>query len=441
MSIVTKVAQRVQALLGPLAEEVAQTVPVVRRRRKFSPATLAQTFILGFLAKPRASDEELAQVASRCGIQVTTQSVEQRFTETMADFLEALFLRGLRERIQADRTLAPLLERFPAVYLQDSTSIVLPNELSDRFPGCGGSYGGGRAAIKLQTRHDLKTGALDAISMESGRECDQKTPLQLDVSTPGALRIADLGYFDTEVLQHLQDHENFWISRLAFGTEISTREGEPIAQIEELFSPSASLVDQEILMGKEAKIACRIVIWRVPEEVANRRRQKLLATAREKGNPPPTRKRLDWCDWAIFVTNVPAERLSPEEIGVLYGARWQIELMFKRWKSQNLIDEMTGSTVTRKMVRFWSRLLAILVQHWILQATAWGEGGCSLDKAWRAIQGSATLLASARGSLERLAAEFETLCRMFKTTARRNKRKEPGTFELFHDPSLLGWKS
>jgi hypothetical protein len=112
---------------------------VVQRRRKFSPATLAQTFVFGFLAQPRASDEELAQIASRCGIQVTPQAVEQRFTEAMVAFLEALSLRGLRERIQADRMLAPLLDRFPAVFLQDSTSIVLPNELSDRFPGCGGS--------------------------------------------------------------------------------------------------------------------------------------------------------------------------------------------------------------------------------------------------------------------------------------------------------------
>ncbi len=194
-------------------------------------------------------------------------------------------------------------------------------------------------------------------------------------------------------------------------------------------------------MGKEAKIACRVVIWRAPQEVADRRRQKLLATAREKGNPPPSRKRLDWCDWTIYVTNVPQERLSPEEIGVLYRARWQIELRFKRWKSQGLIAEMTGSTTTRTMVRFWSRLLAMLVQHWILQATAWGDCGCSLHKAWKAIRKSATHLASAQGLMELLVEELETVCRMFTTTARRDKRKKPGTFELLNEPMRLEWNS
>jgi IS4 transposase len=441
MAIVARIASLVDTLLGSLAEEVAREIPVVKRRRKFTPATLARTFILGFLAKPRASDEDLARMAVRCGVDVSTQAVEQRSTQVMADFLEALFRRASRQRVRADRALAPLVERFPAVHILDSTSIALPDELKDRFAGCGGSYGRGQAAIKLQVQLDLKTGAFDAISIESGRDCDQRTPLQTAATTAGALRIADLGYFDTKVFQHMNANGTFWISRLGFGTEIFTPGGTPIARIEDLFSASKRVIDQTILMGKEARIACRIVIWRVPQEVADRRRQKLLATARDKGNPPPSRKRLDWCDWMILVTNVPVETLSPEEIGVLYRARWQIELLFKRWKSLGRIDEMTGSTVTRRLVRFWSRLLAILMQHWLLQATAWGDCRCSLHKAWEAIKDHATPLASAAGGVERLIEEIERLGRILAKTARRDKRKQPGTFELLLSPLLLGYES
>jgi hypothetical protein len=124
------------------------------------------------------------------------------------------------------------------------------------------------------------------------------------------LRIADLGYFDTKALRFLGDHGVFWTSRLAFGTEIMTPDGEPIERIADLFEGRGGVVDRPIVMGKEAKLACRVVIWRVPAEVANRRRQKLIATARDKGNAPPSRKRLEWCDWAIFATNVPCETLS-----------------------------------------------------------------------------------------------------------------------------------
>jgi hypothetical protein len=440
MTIVARAAALVETLLGPLAEDVARQVPVVKRRRKFTPATLARTFILGFLAKPRASDEDLARMAARCRVEVSTQAIEQRFTPVMVDFLEALFRRASCQRVQADRALAPLIERFPAVLILDSTAIVLPDELRDRFPGCGGSYGGGQAVMKVQAQFDLKSGAFDALSIESGRACDQRTPLQTAPKIAGALRIADLGYFDTKVFQHMDVQGAFWISRLAFGTEIFTPDGAPIARIEDLFAASKRVVDRAILMGKDAKVACRIVIWRVPQEVADRRRQKLLATARDKGNPPPSRKRLDWCDWTILVTNVPVEELSPEEIAVLYRARWQIELMFKRWKSLGRIEEMTGSTVTRRLVRFWSRLLAMLLQHW-LQATAWGDRRCSLHKAWKAIQDHATQLASAAGRVGRLEEEIDLLGRILAKTARRDRRKQPGTFELLLDPSLLGYES
>jgi hypothetical protein len=161
-----------------MAEEVAAEVPVIQRRRKFSPATLARTFVLGFLAKPNASEKDLARTAARCGVPVTPQAIEQRYTDTMVTFLEALFRRAIGQRVQADRTLAPLVERFPAVDLLDGTSIARPAELGDRFPGCGGSHGAGRAAMKLQVRLDLRSGALDAVSIEAGKDCDQRTPLR-----------------------------------------------------------------------------------------------------------------------------------------------------------------------------------------------------------------------------------------------------------------------
>jgi hypothetical protein len=441
MPIVAKVADLVQTVLGPLAEVVGREVRLIKRHRKFSAATLAQTFILGFLAKPRASDEELAQEAARCGVAVTTQAIGQRVTPDLVAFLETLFRRAVQYRIQADRVLAPLLERFPAVFIQDSTAIALPDELRDRFAGCGGSYGRGQAVMKLQTRLDLKGGTLDAVGLEPGRDCDQRTPLQRDTLTPGALRIADLGYFDTKVLDHLETHGVFWISRLAFGTEIMTPAGEPITRIADLMDRSPGMVDRVILMGKQARMACRIVVWRAPTVVANRRRQKLIATARDKGNARPSRERLAWCDWTILVTNVPVERLSATEIGVLYRARWQIELMFKRWKSLGGIAALTGSTVVRQLVSLWSRLLAVLVQHWLLQASVWGDRRCSHHKACKVIRDHATRLASALGSRERLVEEIELLCRVLAKTARCDKRKQPGTFELLNEPSLLGYKS
>src|SRR3954452_5378146 len=99
MSIIAEIASSLQSLLGPWAEEVARQVPVVQRRRKFSPATTAQTFVLGFLAKPHASDEDLARTAALCGVAVTTQAFEQWFTDSLAAFLEALFGQAVGQAV------------------------------------------------------------------------------------------------------------------------------------------------------------------------------------------------------------------------------------------------------------------------------------------------------------------------------------------------------
>lgn len=441
MPIVTQIAHTVQSLLGSWAEEVARQVPVVRRRRKFTPATLARTFVLGFLAKPHASDEDLARTAAQCGVAVTTQAVEQRFTDTMATFLESLFVKAVRQVVRSERTLAPLVERFPAVILQDSTTITLPDELRDRFPGCGGSYGGGQAAMKLQVQLDLRSGKLATVAVEAGRDCDQRTPLQAAPVPAGSVRVADLGYFDTKVLQDVQQGGGFWLSRLAFGTAIFTPDGRPIARIEDLFESSKGVVDRPILLSQQAKLPCRIVIWRVPQEVANRRRQKLLATARDKGGRPPSAERLAWCDWTIFVTNVPGDLLTPEEIAVLYKARWQMELMFKRWKSLGRIADLRGATVTRQLVGLWSRLLAMVVQHWLVVGCVWGDRRCSLHKASVTIRAVATHLARAVGDLGCLSEEITRLEQMLRKLARRDKRKQPGTFELLNDPTLLGYEA
>jgi hypothetical protein len=255
--------------------------------------------------------------------------------------------------------------------------------------------------------------------------------------TPGSLRITDLGYFDTEVFQRLGQQGVFWVSRLLFGTSVFDPRGQRLRLLDWLAGQPGPFVDRPILMGTERKVACRVVAWRVPEEVANRRRQKLIAETRRKDGRVPSRERLAWCDWTILVTNVPEDLLSATEVAILYRARWQIELLLKRWKSLGLIAELTGSTVERQMVRLWSRLLAVLVQHWVILATAWGDPRRSLAKACESIRRHAVLLIAALGDQAQLASTLERLGHILQRTAKQNRRKKPSTFELLNDPSLL----
>jgi hypothetical protein len=176
----------------------------------------------------------------------------------------------------------------------------------------------------------------------------------------------------------------------------------------------------------------------VPPEHANRRRAKLRREIRNKYGKEPSAERLAWCDWTILVTNVPVPLLSPQEAVVLYRARWQLELLFKRWKAQNLVAVLGGSTTVRQMVRVWSRLLAALVQHWLVVASCWGDPTKSLNKVAEAVRAFVGRLAAGlRGRPAELKRALADLAETVAKTCQRNKRSKAGTFELLKDVNLL----
>jgi hypothetical protein len=441
MNIIATVGAAIQKLLGPLAEQVGEETNIIVRQRKFTCLSLARTFVLGFLQKPNASDEELAQVAVQCGADVTPQAVEQRYTTKLVNFLEGLFRRSLAVAIGSPRALAPILERFTQVIILDSTTVTLPDSMETKFRGCGGNYEGGKAALKLQVELDLRNGALSHTEVEPGRSPDSGTSRQKAKHPKGSLRVTDLGYFNVGVFAAMKADEVYFLSRLQFGTGVMLPNGTPVDNILLWLSKQPGpLVDVEILVGAAQRLRCRLIAWRLPEEQANRRRQKLRQEALSKRNKLPSAERLAWCDWTILVTSVPLILLTAHEAIVLYRARWQIELLFKRWKSQNLIADLNGSTDVRKMVRVWARLLGSVVQHWLLVGCAWGDPTRSWGKVCEAIRGFVGRLLTALDEICKIESVLADLYKVIVKTCSRNKRARPGTLELLNDVDLLDFR-
>jgi hypothetical protein len=437
MGIIARVGAALQHLFGEIAEQAARTSGVIVRRRKFTALSLARTFVLGFLQNAQASDEDLAQIAVQAGADVTPQAIDQRHTPQMVAFLKELFVGATKLVVGSDKALAPLLERFTNVTVLDSSTIVLPDSQQEEYRGCGGSYGGGAAALKLQTEWDLRSGAVTHVEIEPGRSPDGATCRQHARRGQGSLRIADLGYFNLAVFAEMTKEGEYFLSRLQFPTRVMLPEGAAVDLLNWLAEQPGLFVDRLVLLGKDQRLSCRLIAWRLPEEQAHRRRQKLRRESVNKGGKEPTAERLAWCDWTILVTNVPLEKMTPEEAVVLYRARWQVELLFKRWKGQDLVAVLKGSTVVRQMVGVWSRLLAALVQHWLVIATAWGDPTKSLSKVCEAIRPFVGRLVAALDQLAELERVLTDLAAAVARTCRRNKRSKPGTFELLNDAGLL----
>jgi hypothetical protein len=291
--------------------------------------------------------------------------------------------------------------------------------------------------MKLQTELDLRTGALLHVGVESGRTTDSATGRQHVRRPPGTLRITDLGYFCLGVFAAMVGAGEHFLTRLAFGVGVRLPAGDRIDLLGWLAGRPGPLIDRPVAVGDGQRLPARLIAWRLPQEQADRRRQKVRAEHRRKWGREPTAGRLAWCDWTILITDLPPDRLAAAEAIVLYRARWQIELLFKRWKSQDLVATSAGATEARQLVGVWARLAAAVVQHWLVVATAWGDPARSWGKVAEAIRPFVGRLLAGldRGpDLERV---LEDLTRVVRKTCRRNTRTKPGTMELLNDVARL----
>jgi hypothetical protein len=199
--LLPQVEQAVWTILQTCAGGLARTTGFIQRQgQKITGANFAQTLFLGLLQDPNASLDALVQFGADVGLDITAQGLDQRFTKRPARFLQALFEVALAQVIVADPVAIPLLERFAAVYLEDSTQVRLPDELAELFRGSGGHHDGKgiKSAFKLQARLEMVRGQLSCSSLLDGRQADSKTPLQHERSPTRSLHIRDRGFLDVK---------------------------------------------------------------------------------------------------------------------------------------------------------------------------------------------------------------------------------------------------
>ena len=441
MGIVQPVADALQRALGEPLDRLGRDCGAIRRRRKFSGSSLVQALVLTLIHRPRARPEHYAETAALLGVEVTPRAVARRFTPALVGLLRAALDRLLGEAIAADPGLAPTLAGFAGVYLGDSTTVPLPEAYAGEFPACGGAAGQGRAALKLQVVWDLKTGRLARLAPGPGRSSDAADAAASEPPPPGSLAVFDLGYFDIDRLRRWADAGVSFLSRLQPGTSVLGRDGRPLDLAAAIVAAGPGPLDLPILLGAAERLPCRLVAMAAPPEVAARRRQRAYERARDRGRVPSA-AHLAACGWTAFVTDVPAEALGWKAAVVLYRARWQVELLFKLWKSYGLLaDPPAGpSTPDRAAAEVWAKLIAAVVRHWVLLATAWPDARRSLTKAARVTGDRAMLLIVAFGDPARMAEALGKMGAGLDYLARITpRRKQPSSFQLLADPTLLDW--
>lgn len=137
----------------------------------------------------------------------------------------------------------------------------------------------------------------------------------------------------------------------------------------------------------------------------------------------------------MCITNLPATLLSSAEAWVLLRSRWQIEWLFKLWKSHGGLDFSHGQRAARVLCEIYAKLIGLVIQHWLLLASAGSSLAWSWTKAARRVRRCAVALGQALATvaavvtiLERLRQRIQRHCRLAQ------RQDQPTTGQLLQEP-------
>jgi hypothetical protein len=431
---VTYVCHALQDLFTTVADQAARDTGFLRRQRKVTGATFVQTVTFGWLDNPQAALDDLCELAGTLDLDLSCQALDQRFTPQAVALVQAVLTEALQRTFTATAAPLHLLSRFNGTYVFDSSTVSLPASLAALFPGCGGSgQDDGAAACKLHLCLELSGGGLEELTLTDGRTNDLECPLAHRPLPEGALRLTDLGFYDLTLLQRYSAEGVFWISRLHPGTRLYDADGRKYKLLEFLRAQPEPRIDTWVQLGAQG-VAARLLAVRVPEEVANRRRQKVRQRARKRGQGVSV-ERLALCDWDLLITNVPAEKLTLAEVWAVRGVRWQVELLFKVWKSEGRLDETRARKPYRVLCELLAKLLALVVQHWLLLVCGGSSLVCSQRRGARRVRRLACWLLWGLAEVGELARVLERLRRLLARCRVGRRRGAPATYQRLLDPS------
>ena len=232
------------------------------------------------------------------------------------------FARTMAARLISDMTLKVLgfekgraFGEFRHIVLQDGSSFAIHDSLREVFPGRFKAVK--PAAVELHTTLDLLCDAPTTVVLTPDTANEQAF-LPEPASLRDSVLLADRGYVDLRYLRRVQDENGFFLIRAKAGMN---------PQVVEAFRED----------GKRLRSLRNKPLKAIHTKLPKRQRVELGVRWEVDGHPLCLRLIISWNprtkSFCSFLTNLPAKRYPLEVICRAYKWRWQVELLFKEWKS------------------------------------------------------------------------------------------------------------
>ena len=128
-------------------------------------------------------------------------------------------------------------------------------------------------------------------------------------------------------------------------------------------------LELEVYIGKEEKLKTRLVVVPIPDQVANERIRKAARGGKRGKNYEISKEYKIKAHCNLYITNVPLQILPTMKVVETYRLRWQVELIFKTWKSNLNIHKYKSMKIERFKCQLIAKLIWILVNTKLFQIT------------------------------------------------------------------------
>jgi IS4 transposase len=292
---------------------LARLSGLVQRRRKVEPMALFWTIVLGFGAGRERTLAGLRRAYQRStGATLVPSAFYDRFTKSLAVFFRYVVEELLEQVQETEVSFRGTLQSFRDVIATDSTLVKVHDLLERRYPASRTNHT--RAAAKLHVVMSVKGQGPRSVKVTSGRQHDGPV-FRVGRWVQDRLLVFDLGYFRYQLFDCIDRHGGYFISRLK--ENANPRITATLQQ-----GRSVPLVDQRL----------RDVIARLKRDVLDLEVEVVFRRREYLGRQSGARRRLrlvgvrnaDTGRYHLYVTNIPPDRLTAEQVARVYTCRWQI---------------------------------------------------------------------------------------------------------------------
>jgi hypothetical protein len=349
-------------------DKIAIKTKFLIRKRKLTPSLFLDLSFYSIDSEVKSLRRVSNAAWEDHSVIVSKQAISRRFSKSCISFIKELIGESLTSQVTT--TLYPTdLQLFKRVRIKDSTTFGVQDSLSDIFEGYG--KGGGpssKAGISIQYEFDLKTNKILDIDLQSAvaRDCTDAVAKKDDI-LEGDLIIRDLGYYSGKVLEHIRENGAFIISRLyqtAAVYDLMHNRIDFQKIYHQMKENQLQYQDIDVYIGSD-KQPVRLVIELLPELIYQKRINQRNKENKSRGYNTSNEFK-GRAHFNLFICNIPRANCSWDTISKLYRIRWQIELVFKIWKSILNIDKIKKSSNERFLAMLYTKLLWICINWKII---------------------------------------------------------------------------